>query len=74
MIKNSNLCVLGRLSNPNGLCVHLCVEHEDLQRYIVKRERLNAPTENNYAGGGNENRRVMLDYDDMASFYTWRPI
>ena len=68
-MKNCFLEVLGRLRNPSGF-TYIFAWNTKIKKYVVKRER-NGVTENSHHGGGEENRRVMRDFDDLASFYNW---
>ena len=70
MIKNCYLNVLGRLQNPAGF-TYIFAWNTKTEEYIVKRERLDSPTEDIRRGGGEENRRVMRDFDDLSNFYGW---
>ena len=68
-VKNCYLQVLARLKNPEGHTYIFCWNTK-VHKYIVKREFGADVATEDYAGG-RENRRVMRDYDDLASFYRW---
>ena len=70
MIKNCHLTILGKLKNPTGF-EYIFAWNTKTKEYVVKRERVFAPTENLRAGGGCENRRVLPDFDEVTSFYQW---